>query len=423
MLGPPEMVVPGAMTFTLGQRVARALVLTQGRRIRHGGITVLEGGQRMEFGGDFADFPVRATVHVHDPRFYPAVAFGGSIGGAEAYMRGWWSTDNLTDVTRIFARNRDLVDGMERGWARVGNLAGKAWHRLRPNTRSGSRRNIEAHYDLGNEFFAQFLDETMMYSAAIFEPPEATLYEASVAKNDRICRKLDLRPGDHVLEIGTGWGGFALHAAQRYGCRVTTTTISPKQHDWASQRVQAAGLADRVTVLLADYRDLEGRHDKIVSIEMIEAVGHAFLDAYFATCSRLLKPDGMMLLQAITIADQFYEQAKRSVDFIQRYIFPGGALPSLGSIRESLARVTDMHAVHLEEFTPHYARTLREWRERFLANVDKIRAQGFSDSFLRMWEYYLCYCEGGFLERSIHSVQLVLTKPECRVPVPAAIAT
>lgn len=411
MMATSTLTHPTGPTPTPMQRIARALVLAQGKRLEYGAITVDEGFERFEFQADVESFPVRALVRVHHPRFYPAIAFGGTIGAGEAYMRGDWSTDDITNVVRLFVRNRELLDGMESGWAKIGTGLSKALHWLRPNTKSGSRRNIEAHYDLGNDFFAQFLDETMMYSAAVFDGPQATLFEASVAKMDRICGKLKLQPQDNLLEIGTGWGGFAIHAASKYGCRVTTTTISPKQHRWATERVKAAGLSDRVTVLLADYRDLTGQHDKLVSIEMIEAVGHSFLDAYFATCSRLLKPEGLMLLQAITIADQFYEQAKRSVDFIQRYIFPGGALPSIGSIRGSLARVTDMTPYHLEDFTPHYARTLQEWRRRFHQNIDQIRAQGFSDSFLRMWEFYLCYCEGGFLEDSIHSVQLLLTKP------------
>jgi cyclopropane-fatty-acyl-phospholipid synthase len=269
---------------------------------------------------------------VHDPRFYRALACGGSIGAGEAYMNGWWSCDDLTALVRICVLNRELLDGMEKGGARLTAPLQKLFHYLRRNTKAGSRSNIAAHYDLGNDFFSLFLDETLMYSCAFFERADSTLQEASVAKNDRICRKLQLSPADHLLEIGTGWGGFALHAARHYGCRVTTTTISRAQHDLAVQRIAAAGLSDRITVLLQDYRDLQGHYDKLVSIEMIEAVGHAFYETFFRCCSNLLTPQGMMLLQAITIADQYYEQAKRSVDFIQRSIFPGSCIPSISVI-------------------------------------------------------------------------------------------
>jgi cyclopropane-fatty-acyl-phospholipid synthase len=252
-----------------------------------------------------------------------------------------------------------------------------------------------------------------MYSAAIFERPEASLAEASRAKLERVCRKLDLRPQDHLLEIGTGWGGLALHAAGRYGCRVTTTTLSAEQCRLARERIAAAGLAGRVTVLLEDYRDLRGRYDKLVSIEMVEAVGCEHFDTYFGRCSALLDPRGMMLLQAITIADQRYEVARRSVDFIQQHVFPGGCLPSVAAIAGSVARATDLRVFHLEDIGPHYATTLRHWRQRFRANLDRIRALGYADELLRMWELYLCYCEGGFSERLLGNVQVLLVKPGC----------
>jgi cyclopropane-fatty-acyl-phospholipid synthase len=283
---------------------------------------------------------------------------------------------------------------------------------LHRNTLQGSRRNIEAHYDLGNELFELFLDKTMMYSCGIFHRPEASLQAASEAKLERICRKLQLKPSDHVLEIGTGWGGFALYAAQHYGCRVTTTTISKQQYDYAKQRVKAAGLEDRITLLFDDYRDLNGSYDKLVSIEMIEAIGHQYFDTYFRKCSELLKPDGMMLLQSITIADQRYRQARKSIDFIQRYIFPGGCLPSVAVLGDSIARRTDMRIFHLEDIGPHYATTLQHWRKRFHAQADKVRQLGYPERFIRMWEYYLCYCEAGFRQQSIGTVQLLLTKPQ-----------
>jgi cyclopropane-fatty-acyl-phospholipid synthase len=285
------------------------------------------------------------------------------------------------------------------------------------NNRTGSRRNIAAHYDLGNEFFRLMLDETLMYSSAVFERPDMTLAEAQRARLDRICRKLALGPRDHVLEIGTGWGGFALHAATHYGCRVTTTTISREQYALAQERIAQAGLSDRVTVLLEDYRDLRGEYDKLVSIEMIEAVGHEYYETFFTRCSALLKPDGLMLLQAITIADQRYEAARKSVDFIQRYIFPGSCIPSVSVMAQAVARATDMRLMHLEDIGPHYATTLRHWRERLYANADALRQLDLPEEFLHMWEFYLCYCEGGFAERALGDVQLLLAKPQNRLPL------
>ncbi|MEW6296644.1 MAG: cyclopropane-fatty-acyl-phospholipid synthase family protein [Thermodesulfobacteriota bacterium] len=399
----------------LWTRLARRLILARLRRLRHGRLTVIDGDTRQTFGRLSPDCQLAATVFVHDaPRFYSAVACAGDIGAGEAYIDGLWSCDDLTALVRILLRNRAVLDGMASGLARVTVPLRKLFHFLRRNTPTGSRRNIAAHYDLGNDFFALFLDETLTYSCGIFTRPESTLQEASRAKIERICRKLQLSPADHVVEIGTGWGSFAIHAAKHYGCRVTTTTLSRQQYDLARQRVAAAGVADQVTVLCEDYRTLTGQYDKLVSIEMIEAVGHAYYDTYFRRCSTLLKPDGMMLLQAITIADQRYERAKRSVDFIQRYIFPGSCLPSITAICDSLARATDLRLFHLEDLTPHYATTLRHWRERFLAHTDDVRALGYPDSFIRMWEFYLCYCEGGFHERATGDVQMLLTKPQCR---------
>ncbi|MEZ5583026.1 MAG: cyclopropane-fatty-acyl-phospholipid synthase family protein [Candidatus Competibacteraceae bacterium] len=362
-----------------------------------------------------ADQELRATIRIHDMHAYQRLVLSGGTGAAEGYMAGEWSCDDLTAVIRIFALNWTLLYNLERrGPARLTAWLLRVVHALRRNTRSGSRQNIAAHYDLGNDFYELFLDETLMYSSAIFPHPDAGLHEASVNKLERICRKLDLQPTDHVLEIGTGWGGFALYASQHYGCRVTTTTISKAQFELARERVRQAGLADRVTVLLSDYRDLEGQYDKLVSIEMIEAVGHQYFPAYFNACSRLLKEDGLMVLQTITLADQDYEFGKRSVDFIKNYIFPGGCLPSPMAICQALAKAADLRVFHLEDIGPHYATTLKHWRERFLANRDRIRALGFSDEFMRMWEYYFCYCEGGFIERAIGAMQVVLTKPLCR---------
>ena len=395
-------------------RLARRAVHQRLGEIEHGVVTLVDGDCVEQYGSARPSCALRASVRVHDPRFYSEIAFGGSIGAGEAYMLGYWTTDNLTGLVQILLRNRQVLDGMEGGIAHLTAPLQKALHWAARNTHTGSRRNIAAHYDLGNDFFRVFLDPTMMYSSAVFERADMTLEEASVAKLDRICRKLDLKPTDNVLEIGTGWGGFALHAAKLYGCRVTTTTLSRNQFQLARQRVDEANLGAQITVLLEDYRDLTGSYDKLVSIEMIEAVGHHFYDTYFGQCSDLLKPDGLMLLQAITIADQRYDAARRSVDFIQRHIFPGSCIPSVTVMSDAIARLTDMKLFHLEDIGPHYATTLERWRDNLFANIAEVRALGYPPEFIRMWEFYLCYCEGGFIERAIGVVQMLLVKPGAR---------
>ena len=380
--------------------------------IRHGRLHLIDvNGSERRYGALRDDGDIDVRIRVHDSRFWSEVTFGGSIGAGEAYMEGYWSTDDLTALVRLLLRNRDVLDGMETGAATLARPVQKALHWLNRNTRAGSRRNIAAHYDIGNEFFRLVLDPTMMYSSAIFERPDMTLEEAQVARLDRICRALDLRATDHLLEIGTGWGAMAVHAAKHYGCRVTTTTISREQFALARERIDAAGVADRVTLLLDDYRDLDGRFDKLVSIEMIEAVGHAYFDAYFGQCSRLLADDGLMLLQAITITDQRYDTARRSVDFIQRHVFPGSTIPSVTALLASITRASDMKLTHLDDIGPHYATTLRAWRANFTRNLDAVRALGHSERFVRMWEFYLCYCEGGFDERVLGDVHMLLAKP------------
>jgi cyclopropane-fatty-acyl-phospholipid synthase len=386
--------------------------------IAHGALALSDGTATADFGRRSERCPLSTTVRVHDPRFYAETAFGGSVGAGEAYMQGFWSADDLTAAMRILLQNRDVLDGMETGWARLAAPLRKALHWMARNTRRGSRRNISAHYDLGNDFFQLFLDPTLMYSSAVFERPDMSLAQASTAKLDRICRKLRLAPGDHVVEIGTGWGGFALHAAGQYGCRVTTTTISRQQHDLARERIREAGLSGRITLLLEDYRDLTGRYDKLVSIEMVEAVGHQYYDAYFRACSNLLESDGAMLLQAITIADQRYEAARDSVDFIQRHIFPGSCIPSVAALCDAVARASDLRLVHLEDIGPHYAKTLRAWRHNLFANLDRVRALGYSEAFIRMWEFYLCYCEAGFEERVLGDAQMLFIKPQSRIDLP-----
>ncbi len=396
------------------EALARRAILVRLAAIADGALRIEDGAERLQFGALTARCQLSATVRVHDPRFYTELAFGGSIGAGEAYMSGYWSTDDLTAVMRVLISNMSVVDGMEGGLARFGAPLRKALHWAAHNSRRGSRRNISAHYDLGNEFFRTFLDPTLMYSAAIFERTGMSLEKASLAKLDRICRRLELKPADHLLEIGTGWGAMALHAAGHYGCRVTTTTISREQYELARERIDAAGLADRITLLQEDYRDLRGQYDKLVSIEMIEAVGYRYYDAYFRQCGALLKPDGMMLLQAITIADQRYESARNAVDFIQRHIFPGSCIPSVTVITDAVTRVTDMRLVDLLDIGVHYATTLRCWRENLFANLEQVRALGYPEEFIRMWEFYFCYCEGGFIERVIGDAQMLFIKPLAR---------
>lgn len=380
-------------------------------------ITIEEGATTLVVGRPAATGEtLRCTVSVRDPAMFRLVALGGSVGVGEAYMDGLWDCTDVTTLVRIFVRNRELLDRMETGFARLGGALLRLFHRRNRNTRRGSRRNIAAHYDLGNELFELFLDDDLMYSCAVFEREDEPLEVASRRKLDRICRKLALAPGMRLVEIGTGWGGFALHAAREYGVHVTTTTISREQHERASERVKAAGLGDRIAVLLRDYRDLEGSYDRLVSIEMIEAIGHQFLPAYFRKCSELLTRDGMGLVQAITIEDHRYRQALKSVDFIQRFIFPGSFIPSVSAMLDAVARASDLKLFNLEDIGPSYAVTLRRWRERFLARLDRVRELGYPERFIRMWQYYLCYCEGGFIERSIGDVQMLLVKPGARPP-------
>jgi cyclopropane-fatty-acyl-phospholipid synthase len=394
--------------------VARKAVLDRLAQLTEGRLTLVEGDAVHPFGDRTAN-DLAAEITVRDARFYVEVAFGGEIGAGEAWMHGYWDCDDLVALVRILLRNRDVLDGMEGGLARLTAPLQKLFHRLHRNSRSGARRNIAAHYDLGNEFFGLWLDETMMYSAAIFAEPDMSLRDAQLHRLDHICRRLDLQPDEHVIEIGTGWGGFALYAAQHCGCRVTTTTISNEQFRKASERIAAAGLTDRVTLLQDDFRDLSGQYDKLVSIEMIEAVDHAQLPAFFRKCGELLAPHGAMLIQAITMADQRYDDYRKSVDFIRRYIFPGGNLPSTAVMTELAVRETDLRLLGLEDIGLHYATTLEHWRRNFLAQLDAVREQGYPEAFIRMWLFYLCYCEGAFRERAISDVQMLWTQPACRL--------
>ncbi|MEO5829892.1 MAG: cyclopropane-fatty-acyl-phospholipid synthase family protein [Rhodanobacter sp.] len=396
-------------------RFLRRQLLKQMRGLRHGRLVLQDACGTVEL-GDPASAHADLQIHLQvlDPDFYRAVARNGSVGAGESYMDGQWRCDNLVGLIQLLVRNRDLLDGMESGLARLGGMALRGWHALRRNTRDGSRRNIAAHYDLGNDFFSLFLSPDLMYSSAIWTDPSDTLEVASERKLERICRKLDLQATDRVIEIGTGWGGFALYAAQHYSCHVTTTTISREQHALASARVAAAGMDAHVDLLLDDYRDLDGQYDKLVSIEMVEAIGAPYLDVYFEKLGSLLKPAGLALVQAITIEDHRYAQALKSVDFIKRHVFPGSFIPSINALLGAKTRASDLALTQLEDFGHSYALTLRAWRERFMTKLAQVRAQGFDERFIRLWEFYLAYCEGGFRERSIGVAHLLMARPDNR---------
>ena len=402
--------------LTIAQKLARRGLLRAFSKVRYGRLTVVDGEDTFSFEG--TETGPEAHITILNPQVWADVAFRGSVGSGEAYMAGYWVTSSLDQVTRFFVANSHLTDQMESGLTRLFRAVLATAHWLNKNTIKGSKKNIEAHYDLGNQLFETFLDPTLMYSSALFSNDTTDLHNASIEKLDHICRKLHLCPTDHVLEIGTGWGGFAVHAAENYGCMVTTTTISEEQYDHAVQLINDRGLGDQITVLKKDYRDLTGQYDKLVSIEMIEAVGHHYLDTYVNTLSERLKPNGLALIQAITIVEQRYQLAVESVDFIKRYIFPGGFIPSIGSIMQSVGRASDLRLLHLEDFASHYARTLAEWRKRFVAERERILGLGYDERFCRMWEFYLAYCEGGFHERQLGLAQLILAKPKARQEAP-----
>lgn len=380
------------------------LVLSGLQKLKHGLIVVSDNSGTNLFGD--ASSELKAQVEVHDPAFYRHMVLGGGLGAAESLAQGHWSSPDLTTLVRILIRNLPSGDTVNGPLSFMKNLGEKFGHFLRRNTVGNARKNILQHYDLSNEFFALFLDASMTYSSAIFPHPECSLYEGSMEKIDRACRKLNLKPEDHLIEIGTGWGALALHAATKFGCRVTTTTISDQQFEFARRRFEQAGVADRITLLKEDYRNLSGQYDKLVSIEMIEAVGHQYYDTFFQKCGELLKPEGEMVMQAITIVDHRFEHHKKTVDFIKRYIFPGGCLPSVTALSQSMASTSRMRMVQMEDFASHYAETLRRWRAAFLGQLDEVRKLGFDERFIRIWEYYLCYCEAAFMERHVNVTQL-----------------
>ena len=394
--------------------VARDLLLRLFRNISVGTLTIHDGDETFELGDDSSRASPHAEVTIHHPRAYWRVLSGGTIASGEAYIDGDWSSRNLTDVTRLFSANMATMEAMkakQHWWTRA---ALKTTHLAKRNTVDGSRKNISAHYDLGNEFFALFLDPSMMYSSAVYPHPDASLAEAAEHKLALICDALELKPSDELVEVGTGWGGMAIYAAEHYGCKVTTTTISKEQFEHTQQQVKERGLEQQITVLCEDYRNLKGKFDKLVSIEMIEAVGHEFYESYFRCVSQLLKPEGKAVIQAITIPDQRYNMARHSVDYIKRYIFPGGCLPSLKVIADNLSRHTDMELIDLRDITLDYAKTLEAWHHGFLEQLEKVRDMGFDDRFIRMWRFYLSYCEGGFRERIIGTFQITMAKPGYR---------
>ena len=386
------------------------IVFTQLNKISIGSLSLQDGKSRHTF-GDQKDKKLHAEIFVHDPKFYRFVVFGGSIGSSEAFMSGYWSSPNLTNVIRIFAVNAHLTDELESKFNFLIRPFFRVVHYLNKNSQRNSKRNISAHYDLSNNFFKLFLDETMMYSSAIFKTRNQTLKAASLNKLDIICQKLNLKPTDHVVEIGSGWGGFAIFAAENYGCKVTTTTISQQQFSYTRNLINKKKLGNKITLLFEDYRNLEGKYDKLVSIEMIEAVGHHYYHEYFKKINTLLKPDGIALIQAITIRDQRYSQALQNVDFIQKYIFPGSCIPSVEIIQKNLTRETDMIISDLENINHHYAKTLNLWKKAFNKNQNKIIKLGFDERFIRMWNFYFSYCEGGFAERAINDFHILMSKP------------
>lgn len=394
--------------FTVPDKWAKKMFFNFLEKIEHAFLIVIDKEDSNEFGDAKSDLKVQ--LDINDTSAYADFILGGSLGAGESYIRGEWDCDNLTNLIRLFSRNMKLVDSMDSGFAKLATPILRSAHWMNRNTKLGSKKNIEAHYDLGNDFFQLFLDDSMMYSAAIFEDEKTDLYTAQQHKLEQICQKLKLTEKDHLLEIGTGWGSMAIYAAENYGCKVTTTTISNEQYALAKERVIEKGLEDKITIHLKDYRDLRGTYDKMVSIEMVEAVGHEYLDEYFQVCSKLLKDDGMFLMQVITIPDQRYDSARKEIDFIKRYIFPGSCIPSVEKIGNCIKKKTDLRLVDMDEYAWHYAKTLNIWQENLMKHEDKI-IQKFSNEFVRMWQFYFSYCEGGFAERVIGSSQMLFAKP------------
>ena len=380
--------------------------------VTHGHISVVDGSEKFSFGD--SDSALTVKVQIHSQEFYVMTGSGGALGIAEAYILGYWSADDVVMLMRIILKNRSILLSLNNGLAKLLNPVNKLIHRSRQNTLKGSKENILAHYDLSNDFYKLWLDPTMTYSCGYFSNPDTSLEDASIEKLDRICRKLKLSEKDHVLEIGTGWGSFSIHAAKNYGCNITTTTISDAQYEYARTRVIEEGLESKINLINRDYRKLDGQYDKIVSIEMIEAVGYEFIPEYFKKISDLLKPNGLMALQGITYNDHNFDTYKDSVDFIKKYIFPGSCLISVSQIVDVIKNKTDLSMIDMEDITRHYASTLNKWRKNFMKVLPEVREMGYSRAFINMWEFYFLYCEAGFLERNIGDVQLVFAKSGAR---------
>ena len=394
--------------------IVKNILFAKLSKIKHGYLQIFVDGMVYDFGIQEMQNTLHAEIHIHDTRIFRAVLFGGEPAAGYTYTKGWWSSNHLLNVVRLFTLNRDVLFAIKSGFAAIAKPFYLFGHYINKNTTKGSKRNILAHYDIGNDLYKLFLDEKMMYSSACYDNDNTTLEDAAENKLTVICEKLNLQASDHVLEIGSGWGGFAIYAAENFGCRVTTTTISDKQFDYLNDKITDLGLQKRITILKKDYRELTGQYDKLVSIEMIESVGHQYIDQYFSKCSQLLKPNGAMLIQAITISDFLYYRYIRSMDFIRKYIFPGGSLPSMSSMLASISSNTDLTLYQADSYADSYAKTLASWYQRFINNKKTVIELGYSQSFIRLWEYYLKYCQSGFEERVIDVHQIVFKKPANR---------
>ncbi|APX06634.1 SAM-dependent methyltransferase [Vibrio campbellii] len=418
MLNTTSMAMPRELTTT--QKAARGVLFQCLQKMEIGCLTVIESfktetTERSERfstpNGEYNGEPVAATIEVKHPGFYSRILQGGSIAAGEAYMDGWWDSPDLTALMKLMALNMRALDKLEEQGSWLTKLLYKFSHWSNRNSQENSRKNIHAHYDLGNNLYEAFLDTNMLYSSALYNEADDSLEQAQINKMDRLCQQLELKASDHVIEIGTGWGAMAIYMAEQYGCQVTTTTISEEQHAYAEQKIKERGLEGKVTLLKKDYRNLKGTYDKLVSIEMIEAVGKQFLPSYIKKCESLLKSGGLMAIQAITIADQRYDYYSNNVDFIQKYIFPGGFLPSVTSLTQATTKYSDLVTRDLFDIGLDYAKTLNEWHHRFNQAESEVRSFGYDDRFVRMWRYYLSYCEGGFLARTISAVHMTFQRP------------
>ena len=398
--------------MTLLSSIFKKNILKKFNYLKFGYIHLIDENEFYEY-GDKSD-SMKVNIKILSPEFYVFLGSGGLLGVTEAYIAGYWRSDDIVTLIRLMIKNSKVMEQLDSGWVKLIRPLNNYIHRQRQNTLTGSKKNILAHYDLSNEFYKLWLDDTMTYSSGFFENSESTLKEASIEKLDRICRKLNLNKNDNILEIGTGWGSFAIHAVKNYGCNITTTTISDAQYEYAKQKILDEGLETKITILNQDYRKLEGKFDKVVSIEMIEAVGHEYVGLFFEKVSNLLKKDGLFALQGITFNDLNFDKYKNSVDFIKKYIFPGSCLISISQVTNAIKKTTDFEIVNLEDITKHYAKTLYEWRKKFMSVLPQVRALGFSSAFINMWEFYFIYCEAGFIERNIGDYQFIFAKSDAR---------